>query len=595
MYDMGNTEGGGFSSAQSAVIIPKPGASNHYLLFTMEEVEFDIGGSVPGQPDGRGLSYFDVDMSLNGGLGGVATYTGMAFVPSYEGLCAIRHTNGSDYWILVHNNGSGLAVFPVTANGVGTPVLFNLSTSTFGSIKASPDGKWVNSNNFLFPFNTTNGTVGNPVALTADINSSEFSPDSRRLFIISNSIAVEYYDLTSPDIDASKVTFGQLQGVDFTLGQMQLAPDGKIYFVQSNLITNSTILSTIVCPNTAPFVELDKILFDMSIYNLFFGLPNFDNAIFRRDGDPPLPVNLGNDQSLCNNATLVLNSGINNATYNWSTGAQTQTISVNMAGTYIVTVTALGCGVGIDTIVLKEVNLNLDAGADQTVCKGDSLLLAATSNGAVTWTPANLVSNPNILNPSFTGTSSATLFVTSKLDGCTATDSIQIVLEDKPDVSLFPTDTTINSGTSVQLLATGMGMITWSPATGLSCTDCLNPIATPTETTTYHITLTQATGCSRTDSVTVTVVPPDCSPRLPNAFTPNGDMINNDFKPLAAGIESYNLVIYNRWGQQIFKGDTPWDGRDNDNDAPCDVYIYQTVIQICGRTVALSGEVTLIR
>ena len=62
MYDMGNTEGGGFSSAQSSIIIPKPGVDNQYYLFTMEEVEFDIGGSVAGQPFGRGLSYFEIDM-----------------------------------------------------------------------------------------------------------------------------------------------------------------------------------------------------------------------------------------------------------------------------------------------------------------------------------------------------------------------------------------------------------------------------------------------------------------------------------------------------------------------------------------------------
>ncbi|MGI9160118.1 MAG: hypothetical protein ACR2K1_10245, partial [Saprospiraceae bacterium] len=58
MYDMGNTEGGGFSSAQSSVIIPKPGAPGQYYLFTMEEVEYYVGGDVPGQPLGRGLSYF---------------------------------------------------------------------------------------------------------------------------------------------------------------------------------------------------------------------------------------------------------------------------------------------------------------------------------------------------------------------------------------------------------------------------------------------------------------------------------------------------------------------------------------------------------
>ena len=143
MYDMGNTEGGGFSSAQSSVIVPRPGVANHYLLFTMEEIEFNVGGSVPGQPQGRGLSYFDVDMSLNGGLGGVASYTGLVLVPSYEGLCAIRHANGSDYWILVHNDTFGLAVFPVNTLGVGTPLFYNTPNGTGGMIKASPNGKWL--------------------------------------------------------------------------------------------------------------------------------------------------------------------------------------------------------------------------------------------------------------------------------------------------------------------------------------------------------------------------------------------------------------------------------------------------------------------
>ncbi|MCB0694267.1 MAG: hypothetical protein KDC19_08530, partial [Saprospiraceae bacterium] len=74
VYDMSYTEGGGFSSAQSAVFVTKPGVSDHYYLFTMEEAEFYIGGDVPGQPAGRGLSYFELDATLNGGLGEVVDY-----------------------------------------------------------------------------------------------------------------------------------------------------------------------------------------------------------------------------------------------------------------------------------------------------------------------------------------------------------------------------------------------------------------------------------------------------------------------------------------------------------------------------------------
>lgn len=91
MYDMGGTEGGGFSAMQSALILPKPGEDEVYYLFTMEEVEFNIGGSVPGQPQGRGLSYFEVDMALNNGLGGVTVVDQRVHVPAFEGLTGTIH------------------------------------------------------------------------------------------------------------------------------------------------------------------------------------------------------------------------------------------------------------------------------------------------------------------------------------------------------------------------------------------------------------------------------------------------------------------------------------------------------------------------
>ncbi len=173
LYDMGFTEGGGFSSAQSSVIVPRPGVSGNYYLFTMEEVEFPVGGDVPGQPFGRGLSYFEIDMALNAGLGGVVNYEGLAYVPTYEGLCAVRHANGSDYWIIVHRGDNlGLADFPVTGLGVGTPVLFDAGTTTGGVIKASPDGKWLSclsDSGFqsLSKFDNANGTISDFMFLDA--------------------------------------------------------------------------------------------------------------------------------------------------------------------------------------------------------------------------------------------------------------------------------------------------------------------------------------------------------------------------------------------------------------------------------------------
>lgn len=599
MYDMGNTEGGGFSAAQSSVIIPKPGDPNHYYLFTMEEVEFDVGGSVPGQPFGRGLSYFDVDMSLNGGQGGVANYEGMILTPSYEGLCAVRHTNGSDYWIIIHNDQSGLAVFPVNAAGVGNPILFNFTDGTGGVIKASPDGTWlscgVSGNIGLLRFDASTGVISGPVQLNDAQNAMEFSPNSKRLFTISGDKTINYFDLTSADINASQVTIASVTGFAVSTGQMQLAPDGKIYFVQLSFLTDTIYLSTIVCPNTSPFVEFNKIGFSSANDQIFFSLPNFDNAIFRRDVDPPLPVNLGVDQTVCGSQNVVLDAGIGNATYAWSNGAPTQTISVGQSGVYTVTVTAAGCGIGVDSIVVNQIQLDVDAGDDVSICANDTLRLDAVGDGMLKWSPGNLVSNPDIAMPFFTGTNSDTLYLTATEGICSVQDTLVITVLPVPDVTVLTKDTTINAGASVQLTGVSTGAVLWSPVAGLNCTDCLNPVAKPDSTTTYTLITTNASGCSARASVTITVIPPDCDPQLPNVFTPNSDSVNDSFQPIGAVIESFDLLVYNRWGQQVFAGASAWDGKADKIDAPSDVYIYRTNVQVCGKLRVFSGQVTLLR
>jgi gliding motility-associated-like protein len=603
MYDMGFTEGGGFSAAQSSVIIPKPGSPGRYYLFTMEEVEFNVGGAVATQPQGRGLSFFEIDMSLNGGLGGVANYTESILLPSYEGVCAVRHSNGSDYWILAHNNESGLAVVPVGATGVGTPTLFNLPSGTGGVIKASPDGRWVATNlpgpgYLLCQFDPSGGVISNPLVLPQPFNgsiaSASFSPNSKRLFVIDDNQGLAYYDLSVPDINASRVEVATLPA-GIANGQMQLGPDGKIYFIQNAFFLLETYLSAIVCPNSTPFVESKVFTFSTPGNDIFFGLPNFDDAIFRRDEDPPLLVNLGADRTLCGDEVIALDAGISNASYTWSNGAQTQSISVDAPGLYVVTVTTPGCGVGIDTVVVNAVNIQPNAGPDLLICRGESAQLQGSANGEISWTPADLVSDPNIPAPIFTGSNSAVLILSASSDGCTQQDTVQVTVSDLPTLTLLSKDTTIIAGKSVQLNATSNGTYQWIPSDGLSCTDCANPIATPLQTTTYILTVLNAAGCSETASVTITVNPPDCEPDVPNAFTPNGDMINDGFAPLGTAIESYQLAVFNRWGKVVYEGNGPWDGRFSNEDAPADVYAFRMSILICGKELTYDGDVTVIR
>jgi gliding motility-associated-like protein len=164
-----------------------------------------------------------------------------------------------------------------------------------------------------------------------------------------------------------------------------------------------------------------------------------------------------------------------------------------------------------------------------------------------------------------------------------------------PDAFVSPADTSIEAGESIELTGTGSGTYSWSPPDGLSCTDCPGPVAAPDSTTTYQLLVISSTGCADSASVTITVTPPDCTVDLPNAFTPNGDSSNDTFSLVGKNVELLSVTIYSRWGQEIYAGSNPWDGRVKNVDAPSDVYVYSAEISVCGETKRQLGQVTLIR
>jgi gliding motility-associated-like protein len=100
---------------------------------------------------------------------------------------------------------------------------------------------------------------------------------------------------------------------------------------------------------------------------------------------------------------------------------------------------------------------------------------------------------------------------------------------------------------------------------------------------TYTVTVRNKNGCIISDSIKITedpnILPSDLF--MPNAFTPNGDNINDVYpgnKYSDPGAE-YQLRLYNRWGEQIFESNTPsvtWDGTIKGNLAPQDVYVFYT-------------------
>ncbi|MGB3547457.1 MAG: gliding motility-associated C-terminal domain-containing protein [Saprospiraceae bacterium] len=122
-----------------------------------------------------------------------------------------------------------------------------------------------------------------------------------------------------------------------------------------------------------------------------------------------------------------------------------------------------------------------------------------------------------------------------------------------------------------------------------------------TATGTYTATFQDALGCVITDDIFVKF--PLRDTYLPNAFSPNGDGINDCFQPLfPAGLEflTYNLTIFNRWGAPVYSSTSPqacWNGTFRGKSAQAGVYVWmlESVNAVCRETDSRSGSVTLVR
>ena len=108
------------------------------------------------------------------------------------------------------------------------------------------------------------------------------------------------------------------------------------------------------------------------------------------------------------------------------------------------------------------------------------------------------------------------------------------------------------------------------------------------------------TTCS-TDVATLIIVLDECiSVFIPSAFTPNGDGVNDYFKPIGSwdGVTSFNFKVFNRWGENIFTSNNSlmkWDGTYKGVPCHMGVYVYYLVIEKNGIVGRYKGDIILIR
>ena len=270
------------------------------------------------------------------------------------------------------------------------------------------------------------------------------------------------------------------------------------------------------------------------------------------------------------------------------------------SGIYIDTLTtANGCDsiLRINLTINDIPSLNANITAD-TCAKGNGTVSLTASGGSAPYTYAWSNGAVGNIQTNLKG-GSYNITVTDQ-NGCNSVSQVNVPLTSPPVIKLNISSNSVLEGDTVQLNASGGVNYKWSPTSDLSCSNCPNPIATPLKSTTYTVSGTDQYGCKSDTSVTITIGVLCNEPYVPNGFSPNADDLNDKFYPLSVcPFESYDCLVFNKWGQLIFKTSNPtdkWDGKYNGIDCPSDVYVYLITYKFQAQlSKNVYGSITLFR
>lgn len=446
---------GGWSSTQSALIVPKPKAPGSYYLFT-------AGDLSNGDPTNPGLHYNVVDMAQNGGNGDVTLKNVRLLDSCAEKLHATPHCDGESYWVIAHHlTLPRFYMYKVTAAGIEPPVISDVGTQYvtdnvavggnygLGMVKFSASGRFVALANpyarrcEVFDVNTFRGTISNPrlVDTAGKYYGLAFSPNEQLLYVTTWNEVYQYV-LTSTAITPSRVLLGSIPTADIPKlvyrGGIQRGPDGRIYLADGAVLRciPKPDLPGSACgyPGTTPVLL-------SSPSKTLIGLPNIVDGQYLTEPIPeckPPVARFACDSIACMPTCLpVVNySSKNVRTWSWQFPTGTPSSFVGevppqvcfTAPGSIVMQLAVSNEYGTDTFrypvrigYLPEVT----ASPDLSFCSNSSKTLFASGAVRYEWTPASGVDNATSSNPKITADRSTTFIVRGwNADGCSTTDTV---------------------------------------------------------------------------------------------------------------------------------------------------------------------------
>ncbi|MEO8069137.1 MAG: PKD domain-containing protein, partial [Flavobacteriales bacterium] len=391
----------------------------------------------------------------------------------------------------------------------------------------------------------------------------------------------EIFDCAQLIVDATNTTTGSFLAFQWDMG------DGT-------QLTDTNVMHTYTAPGT---YTVTLIVSDLA------GCSPSDTATATFTLDPIAPITAAFAIDQVGNCTLLTVQGTNQSlgdsvAYTWDMGDGTTYTTTDVThvytvpGTYTVEllVTDLGCGNDDSLSVTVDVInvLPVVAATDGAICPGLSTTLDASG------TPGVYLWSNGYTTDSIVVAAAGTYWVTVTDGLCSGSDTVDVIEVPELDLS-YGFDAC--PGTPITLTVPFQGSAyLWETGSTEQSEYLLFP---GSDTTDYDFQVWDGYGCVHDDSVTVT--PMDSQPQLfaPNAFTPDGDGINDDFVITGFGEREVQLLIFNRWGEQVFNSTSltdPWNGTYN-GQIKQDVYVYKLKYngECTNDETSLIGHVTVVK
>lgn len=267
--------------------------------------------------------------------------------------------------------------------------------------------------------------------------------------------------------------------------------------------------------------------------------------------------------------------------------------------------------VTLDLHHISDPDLTINFDATDPLCTGDSSGTLLIADGAGSQGPYSFFMETNSVLKDRVNQLPAGEYQLFIQDRYQCRDSVEINLVD-PDpfeIDVGPDSNLVfGESISVEISTTqDLSNINWSPPDFLNCSDCELNTVTGIQTIEYLITSENNVGCEATDTLRIFVERGSLPLYSPNAFTPDGNGINDFFNLISPGqavqvIE--RLLIFDRWGSQVFEGkdlspndpQSGWDGMISGQEASPGVYVFSASLRLIDNSVEMrSGTVTVIR